>query len=217
MNDLRAAIDRADELPEDAETPILRELSVSEAFNILMVAVSDVGGVGEFRPCERSRATCRRSSSDLPGLRHASMRGDRERELRVLVDKNRALQYDLTLPEIIGIVTSNNQNFAGGSFTNRRFTGDHGSRARQLRVGRGSRGDGREEEPRRQPRAPAGRGRDRRRLREAADDRPLQRSPDHHARDLEGERYRHHRSGRGGRRNSSSSTPRICRRASRRS
>ena len=118
VNDLRAAIDRADELPEDAETPILRELSVSEAFNILMVAVSDVGGVGEFANREIAR-DLQKKLEDLPGLRHASMRGDRDRELRVLVDKNRALQYDLTLPEIIGIVTNNNQNFAGGSFTNR--------------------------------------------------------------------------------------------------
>ncbi|MBW2666200.1 MAG: efflux RND transporter permease subunit, partial [Deltaproteobacteria bacterium] len=55
VNDLRAALDRADELPEDAETPILRELSVSEAFNILMVAVSDVGGVGEFTNREIAR------------------------------------------------------------------------------------------------------------------------------------------------------------------
>ena len=33
LNNLRAAIDAADELPEGAETPILRELSVSESFN----------------------------------------------------------------------------------------------------------------------------------------------------------------------------------------
>jgi HAE1 family hydrophobic/amphiphilic exporter-1 len=31
LNDLRAAIDRAEDLPEDADTPILRELTVSEA------------------------------------------------------------------------------------------------------------------------------------------------------------------------------------------
>jgi len=120
VNDLRAAIDRADELPEDAETPILRELTVSEAFNILMVAVSDVGGVGEFTNREIARDLQKRLE-DLPGLRHASMRGDRDRELRVFVDKNRALQYDVTLQEIIGVVTRNNQNFAGGSFTNRDF------------------------------------------------------------------------------------------------
>ena len=43
LNDLRAAIDRVDDLPEDADTPDLRELSVSETYNICMVAVTDVG------------------------------------------------------------------------------------------------------------------------------------------------------------------------------
>ena len=117
LNDLRAAIDRAEDLPEDADTPVLREISVSEAFNILMVAVSDVGGVGEFTMREVARDLQDRLER-YPGVRRAALRGARDRELRVLVDKNRALQYDLTLAEITGIIAQNNQNFAGGSFTN---------------------------------------------------------------------------------------------------
>lgn len=117
INDLRTAIDRAEDLPEDADSPILRELSVSEAFNILMVAVSDAGGIGEFTLREVARDLENRLER-IPGLRRAQLRGDRERELRVLVDKNRALQYDLTLAEITAVIRSNNQNFAGGSFTN---------------------------------------------------------------------------------------------------
>jgi HAE1 family hydrophobic/amphiphilic exporter-1 len=117
INDLRTAIDRADDLPEDAETPVLQEVSVSESFNILMVAVSDVGDVGEYTMREVARDLQDRLER-YPGLRHAALRGARDRELRVLVDKNRALQYDLTLAEITGIIAQNNQNFAGGSFTN---------------------------------------------------------------------------------------------------
>jgi len=117
LNDLRAAIDRADELPEDADLPVLREISVSEAYNILMVAVSDVGEVGEYTLREVARDLQNRLER-FPGLRRAAIRGDRDRELRVLVDKNRALQYDLTLAEITQLIAKNNQNFAGGSFTN---------------------------------------------------------------------------------------------------
>jgi hypothetical protein len=53
----------------------------------------------------------------MPGLRKAELRGARDREVRVLVDQTRALQYDLTLAEISSIIGRNNQNFAGGSFT----------------------------------------------------------------------------------------------------
>jgi HAE1 family hydrophobic/amphiphilic exporter-1 len=116
LADLRAAIDRADDLPEDAEVPLLRELSVSEAFNILMVAVSDVGGVGEYAIREIAR-DLRDRLERIPGLRRADMRGARDREIRVLVDADRARQYDLTLAEIDSIIARNNQNFAGGSFT----------------------------------------------------------------------------------------------------
>jgi nickel/cobalt tolerance cation efflux system protein len=82
-----------------------------------MVAVTDVGGVGEFAQREVARDLKARLER-LPGLRRAELRGDREREVRVLVDKQRALQYDLTLQEIDAVIARNNQNFAGGSFTN---------------------------------------------------------------------------------------------------
>ena len=116
MNDLRAALDRADDLPEDAETPVVRELSVSEVYNICIVAVKDVGGVGEFTLREVAR-DLRDRLERIPGLRKAELRGARDREIRVLVDQNRAVQYDLTLAEITAIIGNNNQNFAGGSFT----------------------------------------------------------------------------------------------------
>lgn len=61
INDLRAAIDRVGDLPEDAEEPILTELSVGEINPMVMVAVSDAGGWGSTR-CARWRWTWRRSS-----------------------------------------------------------------------------------------------------------------------------------------------------------
>jgi len=116
VNDLRAAIDRVDDLPEDADTPILRELSVSEVYNVCMVAVFDVGGVGEYALREVARDLQARLER-IPGLRKAELRGDRDRELRVLVDQDRAAQYGLTLRDLHRVIASNNQNFPGGSFT----------------------------------------------------------------------------------------------------
>jgi len=116
LGDLRAAVDRVNDLPGDAEEPVLRELSVGEVRNACMIAVADVGGVGE--------ATLRRVARDLedrierlPGVRRVVLRGERDRELRVLVDRDRAFQYDLTLPEISAWIGRNNQNIPAGSFT----------------------------------------------------------------------------------------------------
>lgn len=117
LNDLRAAIDRVGDLPADAEEPVLTELSVSEINPVVMVAVTDAGGVGEYTLREVARDMEKRLQQ-LEGVRKVVVRGERERELRVYVDKDRALQFDLTLPEISSLIARNNQNMPGGSFTN---------------------------------------------------------------------------------------------------
>jgi multidrug efflux pump subunit AcrB len=116
LNDLRAAVDRVDDLPADAEQTMLKELSVSEVFDICMVTVSDLGGVGEFALRDVAR-DIERKAERLPGVRKARLMGSRDRELRIYIDKDRALQYDLTLAEIAEIVRRNNRNVAGGTFS----------------------------------------------------------------------------------------------------
>ncbi len=118
VNALRAAIDRTPDLPADAEEPILRELSMAEIQNTAMVAITDVGGVGEFTLREVARDLAKRLER-VPGVRKAEPRGLRARELRVVVDKNRALQYDLTLSEISDVIRRNNRNVPGGTFETR--------------------------------------------------------------------------------------------------
>jgi len=114
INELRASVDRVNDLPDDADEPLIRELSVSEVNNVVMIAVKDVGGVGEYALREVARDIERRVER-LPGVRRARLRGDRDRELRVLVDRERALQYDLTLAEISAVIARNNQNVPAGS------------------------------------------------------------------------------------------------------
>ena len=118
LNDLRSAIERVPDLPEDAERPILREISVSEVYHIATIAVTDTGGVGESAMLQVSE-DLKRKIEKIPGVRKAELRGERERELRIVVDREKALQYNLTLPEISATLSRNNRNFPGGSFTNR--------------------------------------------------------------------------------------------------
>jgi multidrug efflux pump subunit AcrB len=117
LNDLRSAIERVADLPEDAERPILREISVSEVYHVAIVAVTDTGGVGESAMLQVAE-DLKRKLEKIPGLRKAELRGERDRELRIVVDREKALQYNLTLPEISATLSRNNRNFPGGSFTN---------------------------------------------------------------------------------------------------
>lgn len=117
LNQLRAAVDRVNDLPEEAEEPFILELSVHEVRPSCMIAVADVGGVGEYTIREVSRDLEKRLER-IPGVRKAVLRGDRERELRVYVDRDRALQADLTLPEISATIERNNQNIPAGNFLN---------------------------------------------------------------------------------------------------
>ncbi len=120
LNELRAAIDRVNDLPTEAEQPYVVELSVHEVRPSCMVAIADVGGVGEYTIREVAR-DLEKKIERLPGVRKAVPRGDRERELRVYVDRHRALQADVTLAEISAVIAGNNQNIPAGKFINADF------------------------------------------------------------------------------------------------
>jgi HAE1 family hydrophobic/amphiphilic exporter-1 len=114
LNELRAAVDRVDDLPEDAEETIIRELSVGEVNFACMISLTDVGGVGELGLREVAREMERRVERVMD-VRKATLRGERERELRVYVDAERAIQYDLTVVEISRMIERNNRNVPAGT------------------------------------------------------------------------------------------------------
>ncbi len=116
LNELRAAIDRVADLPADVDESILRELSVSEVSNVCMITLTDVGNVGEFTLRELARGI-ERKAERLEGVRKGNLMGARDRELRVYVDKDRALQLDITLEEISSAIARNNINLPGGTFS----------------------------------------------------------------------------------------------------
>ena len=132
INDLRAAVERVDDLPPDAEDPYIRELSVGETYPIIMVVVADTAELGEMALLEVAR-NVKKGLDDLPGVRTASMRGEHEREVRVIVDRDEASRYDLTLIDIVGRIRAHNLNLPAGTFTGSegeatlRATGDYQS------------------------------------------------------------------------------------------
>ena len=117
LNELRAAIDRVSDLPADVDESILKELSVSEVSNVCMITLTDKGGVGEYTLRELARVL-ERKAERLEGVRKGNLMGARDRELRVYVDKEKALQFDMTLEEISAAISRNNINLPGGTFSN---------------------------------------------------------------------------------------------------
>ena len=132
VNDVRGALDQVQDLPLDAEEPELREVITSEVSPIVLLAVADVGGVGELAVRDVAREAQSRLR-ELSGVSTVEIRGLQEREVRVLVDRARASLYGLTVADVAERVRRQNQNLPAGTFQDEqgeatlRATGDYTS------------------------------------------------------------------------------------------
>ena len=116
VNDLRAAVDRVADLPEDAGEPTVTELSTKAVFSDMRVAVVDVAGLGET-PLRQVANDVQARLAELPGVQSVGVRGDHDREVRVLVDRDEAARYGLTVVEIVDRIRRKNLNVPAGTFT----------------------------------------------------------------------------------------------------
>ncbi len=87
INDLRAALDRVDDLPDEADEPVIRELDTKTVWSDMRVAVVDVGGLGET-PLRQVAADVDKRLEDVAGVKAVSIRGNHDREIWVLVDRD---------------------------------------------------------------------------------------------------------------------------------
>lgn len=115
INDVRAAIDRVDDLPADAEVPQIHESLMSEYQPAVLVAVVDTSGIGALALREVARDIESRLR-DIPGARRVEVRGEQEREIRVLVDRDAASRYGLTVTDIASRIERQNLNLPAGTF-----------------------------------------------------------------------------------------------------
>ncbi len=113
FQDIRAALERINDLPEDAEEPILQRQTVFEIFPLAQVAVSYEAP--DLEPA--ARAVARRLREELlriDGVAKIDERDIRDPEYTILVDSARAERYDVTLPEIAQLLQATNRDVPAG-------------------------------------------------------------------------------------------------------
>ncbi|MCR9092669.1 MAG: efflux RND transporter permease subunit [bacterium] len=132
VNDIRGAIDQAEDLPLDAEEPSLREIISAEVSDVVFIVVSDTGDVGELALRDIAQEVESRVR-EIPGVSKVDIRGFQEREVRVFVDRARANLHGLTIADIAERVRRQNQNLPAGTLQDEfgeatvRATGDYRS------------------------------------------------------------------------------------------
>ena len=108
INDLRAAVDRVTDLPADSEEPIVTELSTKALFSDMRVAVVDVAGLGDT-PLREVAADVKTRLEEVAGVERVEVRGDHDREVRVLVDRDKAARHGLSVVEIADRIRARNR------------------------------------------------------------------------------------------------------------
>jgi multidrug efflux pump subunit AcrB len=111
---LRAAVERVTDLPEDAEKPLIRRISLAEVFPLLWVVVEDTGNVGEDTLHEVV-LKLKPVLSDIPGVSKVDDKLIRDRELHILVDGTRLGELDYTLDEVAATLAQYNRNVPSGT------------------------------------------------------------------------------------------------------
>ncbi|MFH1745525.1 MAG: efflux RND transporter permease subunit [Planctomycetota bacterium] len=98
------------ELPEEAEEPVLQEISFAD-FPIIMVNIS-----GDISPVRLKTVADNLEDwiESIPGVLNCDVLGALEREIRLEIDPDKVTAYGLTIPEIMDLIPSENINISAG-------------------------------------------------------------------------------------------------------
>lgn len=111
---LQRVRDRVDmakgELPQDAEEPIIKEINFAELPIMLISLSGDVSPVLLKEIADDVQDVLEAT----PGVLKVEMAGDLEREIRLEFDPDRIAEYNLTIPEILALIPSENVNISAG-------------------------------------------------------------------------------------------------------
>ncbi len=117
VTDIRDAIDLVTDFPEDAEDPIVRELTTSllPVIEISVVRKRGVSNDDDERQLRWHARALQDILMELPGVAKIDRQGYRDREMIVEVDPVLLHDYHIGLNEIIRALNLRNLNFPGGT------------------------------------------------------------------------------------------------------
>jgi multidrug efflux pump subunit AcrB len=108
---VRARVDLAKkDLPQDAEEPTVQEINIADFPIIIMGISGDISSVS-------LKAIADELEDELelvPGVLNVNVIGAVEREIRIEMDPDRVAMYNLTIPELIALIPSENVNISVG-------------------------------------------------------------------------------------------------------
>lgn len=110
LNDISSAIDGIEDIPEDADDPVVRE--IKNAFPVITVSVN--GSLPELSMKDIAEEVQDRLR-EIPGVASVYLSGAREREIWVEVDPRRLEQYHLSLLDIQRALEARNLNLPAGT------------------------------------------------------------------------------------------------------
>lgn len=109
---VRDKVDQAQaELPRDVESPVVTEINIAE-FPIMIFNIS--GRISPVALKQIGDDIEEAIEQNVPGVLNVDVMGGREREIRIEMDPDRLALYNLTLPEIMRLVPSENVNISAG-------------------------------------------------------------------------------------------------------
>lgn len=107
VNDVRVAVDRAKaELPIDAEEPIVKELTADD-FPAITIAFSMSDGATE-RMVFQTAQMIQREVEGLSGVLEATLSGEREELVEIVLDPSKLENYGLTAESLAQTLSANN-------------------------------------------------------------------------------------------------------------
>lgn len=111
MQEVRNAVDRVDDLPEEARVPIVLEIDVA-IFPVCMVGLSGDIPIMQLQDAAREVGSL---FETVDGVSEVDIVGKRENEIWVELDPSRLSAYGISIPEVAGALHARLRNLPGGS------------------------------------------------------------------------------------------------------
>ncbi|GBF48969.1 AcrB family efflux pump [Leptospira ryugenii] len=122
VDDIKSAIDRVQDLPEEAEDPIVTEITTARQPVIeihLTSAQSNGKPVLDTSQLRDQAKILEEKLKDLPTVARITKRGWREREMKVDLYPDKLTAYSISSTQVINALRLRNVNFPGGNISER--------------------------------------------------------------------------------------------------